>query len=219
MRIRKRKWVDGELAVCNYYIKNPEEYKGKWQESFKIKQPLYVELGCGKGNFISEFASRNTNVNIIAVDIKIDMVGIAKRKIEKVFKEKNIENIDNVKLVVKNIEQIEEIFSPEDNIEKLFINFCNPWPKPKHRKKRLTHTRQLEHYKTFLKKGSKIYFKTDDDNLFEDTLKYLLECNFKILKKTYDLHAENIKDNIITEHEQMFSEEGIKIKALVAILE
>ena len=120
-------------------------------------------------------------------------------------------------LVRYDIERINNIINLEDEVQRIYINFCNPWPKSKHKKKRLTHTRQLEHYKDFLKPGSEIYFKTDDDELFKDSLTYFTDSGFEILKKTYDLHNEDIFDgkNIVTEHEKMFSDEGIKIKALI----
>ena len=109
------------------------------------------------------------------------------------------------------------ILEAKDNIERIYINFCNPWPKGKHRKKRLTHTRQLERYKTFLADNGEIYFKTDDEPLFNSSLTYFAESGFEILAKTYDLHKEPIwENNIETEHEKMFSEQGIKIKALIA---
>ena len=112
------------------------------------------------------------------------------------------------------------IFDKNDGIERIYINFCNPWPRGKHHKKRLTHTRQLEKYKEFLKDGGKIYFKTDDDELFRDTLTYLKETGFETEKISYDLASENDfwngEENIETEHEKMFKEQGIKIKALIA---
>ena len=111
------------------------------------------------------------------------------------------------------------ILDKTDEIERIYINFCNPWPKGKHRKKRLTHTRQLEKYKTFLKEHGEIYFKTDDDDLFDSSIKYFEETGFKIERLTRDLHSNNIfENNIVTEHEIMFSEQGIKIKALIARL-
>ena len=107
--------------------------------------------------------------------------------------------------------------SKKDIVDRIYINFCNPWPKPKHRKKRLTHTKQLELYKEFLKPNGEIYFKTDDDGLFMDSLKYFEEAGFDILTKTLDLYTENIfENNIETEHEKMFTAEGKKIKALIA---
>ena len=144
-----------------------------------------------------------------------------KKKTNEVIKEKQADKeINNVYLTRFDIERIFEIAGKEDKIERIYINFCNPWPKAKHKKKRLTHTKQLEHYKEFLKSGSEIYFKTDDDGLFEDSLQYFKDCGFEIIKSTYNLHREDILDgkNIITEHEKMFSDEGIKIKALIAKL-
>mgnify|MGYP001109884744 FL=1 len=109
------------------------------------------------------------------------------------------------------------ILDKKDNIERIYINFCNPWPRGKHHKKRLTHTRQLEKYRTFLNDNGEIYFKTDDDQLFADTLNYLKDTKFEIEKYTYDLANENdFWNNIETEHERMFKEQGIKIKALIA---
>ena len=104
----------------------------------------------------------------------------------------------------------------EDTVDKIYINFCNPWPRGKHHKKRLTHPKQLELYKTFLKENGEIHFKTDDDNLFIDSLHYFEDTGFEIIWKTYDLHSENLDNNIITEHEEMFSKQGIKIKSLIA---
>ena len=144
------------------------------------------------------------------------MLGLAKRNVEKEYNEKNIEP-KNIVLTRFDIERILLMLDKNDKIERIYINFCNPWPKGKHRKKRLTHTRQLEKYREFLVDNGKIYFKTDDDDLFNSSLTYFEESGFKIEKKTYDLHSENIfEKNIETEHEKMFSEQGIKIKALIA---
>lgn len=142
--------------------------------------------------------------------------GYVRRKAEQEYEGKSV---DNLLIVAQNIEQILDIMDETDVIDRLYINFCNPWPRPKHKKKRLTHTKQLEKYKVFLKEGAAVYFKTDDDELFDDSIKYFEESGFEILDKTYDLHKEPIwENNIITEHENMFSEEGIKIKALIAKL-
>ena len=219
MRIRYKKWARPELEASKFYIDNPEELKGKWKEHFKNpNNPLYLELGCGKGQFISTLASENLDINYIAIDLVDAMLGLAKRNVEKVYAEKNLEP-DNILLTRFDIERILLILNKEDNSQRIYINFCNPWPKGKHRKKRLTHTRQLEKYKEFLSKNGEIYFKTDDDDLFNSTLNYLDESGFEVIKKTYDLHKEPIFEvNIETEHEKMFSEQGIKIKALIAKL-
>ena len=216
MRIRFKPWARPELEASKFYIDNPEEYKGKWRELFENKNnPLYIELGCGKGGFISQISVNNPDINFIAIDLVDAMLGLAKRKIEAEYQEKNRE-VDNVYLTRYDIERIPNVFNKEDEIERIYINFCNPWPRGKHHKKRLTHTRQLEKYKEFLKEGSNIYFKTDDDELFTDSLNYFKETGFEVEKVTYDLANEvNFWENIETEHEKMFKEQGIKIKAVI----
>ena len=217
MRIRYKKWARPELEASKFYIDNPEEYKGKWKTLYKNQeQPIYLELGCGKGQFIAKMASKYTENNYIAIDLVDAMLGLAKRNVEQVYQEKNIEP-DNVVLTRFDIERIPMILDKTDNIQRIYINFCNPWPKGKHRKKRLTHTRQLEKYKQFLAENGEVYFKTDDDDLFNSSLIYFEESGFEVVAKTYDLHKNPIfENNIETEHEKMFSEQGIKIKALIA---
>jgi tRNA (guanine-N7-)-methyltransferase len=219
LRIRYKKWARPELEASEFYEDNPEEWKGRWKEHFKNQyNSLYLELGCGKGQFISNLAVMHENINYLAIDLVDAMLGLAKRNIETVYKENNKEP-NNVLITRFDIERIDLILDKLDSVERIYINFCNPWPKGKHRKKRLTHTKQLEKYKKFLKPQSSIYFKTDDYDLFESSLGYFAESGFEILEKTYDLHEEPIfEENIETEHEKMFSEQGIKIKALIAKL-
>lgn len=215
MRNRKRKWVKGELESCEFFIKNPEEKKGEWKSSFKRVQPLHLELGCGKGSFIAELAKRHPEINYIAIDLIDDMLGLAKRNIERVYQEEQKE-IDNVLLTAWNIEQILQILEGE-TFDRIYINFCNPWPRPRHNKRRLTYTRQLEMYKKILSQNGEIYFKTDDTELYKASLCYFEEAGYKIINKTEDLHNFPIfKENIITEHEKMFTEQGIAIKAIIA---
>ena len=217
MRIRRKKWAVPELEASNIFVKDNSKYKGKIREIFNNDNPIYLELGCGRGLFAGQFGVSNKNVNIIAIDIKSDILGYAKRNIESLYKEKN-EETNNIALMAMNIEQILNIFTEKELIDRIYINFCNPWPKPRHNKRRLTHSKQLELYKNFLKSNGEIYFKTDDDNLFNSSLKYFEESGFKIEKCTYDLEKENIfRENYVTEHEQMYMEKGVKIKALIAV--
>ena len=189
MRIRRKKWAEKELQEAKFYIDKPEINKGKWNNYFKKEAPLYVELGCGKGLFISTLAVNNKNINFIAVDMIEAMLGLSKRNIEEAYQSKEPENLA---LIRANVELIDNVFGDGDKVDRIYINFCNPWPKAKHNKRRLTHTRQLEKYKTFLKEKGEIYFKTDDDELFEASLEYFKESNFKIKAITYDLHKEPI---------------------------
>lgn len=214
MRIRRKKWAREELDNSKFYIDKPEEFKGEWKNKFDKCNPLHIELGCGKGLFIATLASNHKEINYIAVDMIEAMLGLSKRNIEQAY---NLKNPENLYLIRANVEQIANVFDESDSVERIYINFCNPWPKKKHNKKRLTHTRQLELYKKFLKPDGEIYFKTDSDELFEASLEYFEQSGFDIITKTYDLHNESIfEENIVTEHEKMFSEEGIKIKALIA---
>ena len=214
MTIRTKKGPKEQLQKAEFYIDKPDAFKGTWKKKFKNDQPLHVELGCGKGSFIANLASKYRDINYIAVDMIEAMLGLSKRNIEKSY---NFTNPENLFLIRANVEQISNVFDSSDLVERIYINFCNPWPKKKHNKKRLTHTRQLNLYKSFLIPEGEVYFKTDSDELFEASLEYFKESGFEIITKTYDLHKENVfEENIETEHEKMFSEEGIKIKALIA---
>lgn len=235
MRIRFKPWAREELETSPFYIDNPQEYKNKWKTLFNNDYPIYVELGCGKGNFIAKlsYENREKNINYIAIDLVDSMLGIAKRNVEKEYgirttidKEEIEDEIEkqkvvkNLKLTRYDIELISNIFGNEDNIKRIYINFCNPWPRGKHHKKRLTHIRQLEQYKKFLAVDGYIFFKTDDDYLFQDSLSYFTQADFEIEKMSKDLSKENSfwlgEENIETEHERMFKKEGIKIKAIIA---
>ncbi len=214
MRMRRKPWARPELDSSDIYIKDPVSFRGRWQEAFAKEQPLVVELGCGKGGFISRKALMHPEQNFLALDIKSEMLALAKRNVEAAYGE---EPVDNVRLAAMNIELIYRYLSEEDVTEEIYINFCNPWPKSKHKKRRLTYPAQLNSYKTFLKKGGRIYFKTDDDGLFEDSLEYFRDTGFTLEFVSRDIYSDPMPENIATEHEKMFLDEGIKIKGLIAV--
>ena len=216
MRIRKKKWAMPELEVCPFFIQDPVQYRGKWSTAFAKEAPLYLELGCGKGGFAGQCAAENEDINLLAIDIKSDMLGVARRNIVKIYEEKGRE-INNLLLSAYNVEHIENIIAPEDKVERIYINFCNPWPRAKHNKRRHTYPIKLEKYKNFLVSGAEIRFKTDDLPLFQDSLAYFEKCGYEITYKTYDLHNSGFEGNILTEHEIMFSSEGIKINYCTAV--
>lgn len=217
MRIRRKKWARPELEACPYYIDNAEEMKGKWHEAFgDNSRPLYLELGCGKGVFAAQHALKYPDINIIAADIKADMLAVGRRTVENMFGAVERAH-DNIMLLRMNIVNISQLFAENDTVDRIYINFCNPWNRGKHNKRRLTHPRQLEQYKNILKPGGELRFKTDDDELFEDSVEYFKECGWEITYITRDLHAEDLPDNLITEHERMFASEGKKIKYLIAV--
>ena len=142
------------------------------------------------------------------------MLVLAKRKLEAAYAELD-ETPDNVRIAIQNIERMELAWNENDRADRIYINFCNPWPKKKHKKRRLTHTRQLLNYKKFLR--GELWFKTDDDELFEESFEYFAEAGYTIKYKTVDLHSESPYENFVTEHERMFTEEGKKIKFLIAV--
>lgn len=212
MRMRSKPWAKEELNESEIYIKEPEIYKGKWRENFaNSNNPIHLELGCGKGYFVKTAATQNPDINYIAVDLVDVILGVANRNIVEEFDGKEI---NNVALVRYDVEEIDKIFDKQDGIERIYINFCNPWPKPRHKKRRLTHIRQLEKYKSFLNEKGEIYFKTDDDELFRESLEYFKEAGFANIRITSDLENEpEFWNNIETEHEIKFKSQGIKIKA------
>lgn len=218
MRIRRKPWARPELAASPFFIDNPEALRGKWQQRFKApEKPLYLELGCGKGGFIAQTAFNEPDKNFLAVDIKSEMLGLAKRNAERIFAGGGRE-VDNLLLTAHNIEQIDNILSPEDKIEGIYINFCNPCPKKRDFKHRLTFWRQLERYKKFLLPNREIKIKTDSDILYEATLEYLEQCGFVITYKTFELPEDHEASRVKTEHETMFRSMGLPIHYIIAKL-
>ncbi len=216
MRIRTKPWVHGELAACSFFVADPAQYRGKWRDSFAKKYPLHIELGCGKGGFLSKISADNPEINYLGVDIKSEMLGLAKRKIEAEFATRDKTEY-NVKIMSHDIERIFLMLAPQDEIKRIYINFCNPWPKPRQHKKRLTHTRQLVKYNEFVADGCELHFKTDDDDLFYDTLSYIEQAGLTLKYKNDDISKTPIIGNIETEHEKMYLSRGKTIKHLVAV--
>ncbi len=217
MHIRRKPWARPELEACPYFYTTPTDHYGNWQKTFKKTQALHLELGCGRGRFIAEIASQHLTINYLAIDLIDAVLGPARRTIEATFASKNLP-VDNLKLMAWNIERIDQILSPQDKVERIYINFCNPWPRRRQHKKRLTHPRQLALYKHFLKANGEIHFKTDNDGLFSDSLNYLNESGFTIKKEITDLQAWPYLENIQTEHEKMYQQQGIAIKFLIATI-
>lgn len=215
MRIRKKDWARPELAACPYFIQNPQAQKGAWQKAFAEPQPLHLDLGCGKCVFLAEAAHAHRDINYMGIDISLDILGVGRRNIQGLYGE---EQPGNVVLLSYNIERLGELFAPEEKAQRLYINFCNPWPAARHHKRRLTHTRQLASYKNILAPGGEIWFKTDNDDLYLATKRYLQEAGFAIFFDSKDLHASGDPENVLTEHEVMFTAQGIPTKALRARL-
>ncbi len=210
MRLRtKPKALDTMIKNQHIVIFKPEELKGKWNQYFGNNYPIHVELGTGKGQFIAGNAKRNPETNYIGIDSKNEVLYMALKKALK-------ERITNIRLLPFNIENINEVFY-KDEIDRLFINFPDPWPKARHAKRRLTNIRFLEKYKNFLKDNSQIILKTDNKPFFDYSKEEFGLAGINIINITYDLANEKDSENIPTEYEQKFMEEGIKINRLKSI--
>ena len=208
MRLRK---IKGAHDLLDKYegivVANPTNYKGKWNQVFGNDNPIHIEIGCGKGQFVFNMAKNYPNINFIAIE-KYDSVLI--RALEK-FVDKEF---DNVKLVLFDAFELVNLFDYE--IDTLYLNFSDPWPKVKHSKRRLTHNNFLNKYKNIVKKD--IIFKTDNLELFNYSLESITDFGMHITSKTNDLHKKEVS-NIMTEFEEKFSSLGIKINRLVARFE
>ena len=219
MRMRHKKWSMPELLGSGYYVEEPEALRGKWKEAFARSQPLHLELGCGKGVFTAAIAASHPEINYLAIDISPDVLGVAKRNIDKEMEAAG-RRPENILLAIYDIERIDKILAPGDQVDRIYINFCNPWPKAKHHKRRLTHPRQLKLYQAFLKRGASVYFKTDDDGLYLSSRGYFLSENFELEIDEKNLHLAGLSEdvcNFTTEHELMFSRQGVPIKFLKAV--
>lgn len=218
MRLRRKPWARPELEACPFYVQRPAERRGHWHEAFSVRQPLYLELGCGKGGFIAQTAPAHPACNFIAIDIKSEVLALAKRKLEQAYAAAGLAP-DNIRILNFEISLISQLLSPDDTVDGIFINFPNPWPKSKHQKRRLTHPRQLEQYQAFLKPGGTLRVKTDDAALYGDSLDYLEHCGFNIARACCDLYADGVPDGaVLTEHEAMFISQGLPIHLIEAYL-
>ncbi|KMT21077.1 tRNA (guanosine(46)-N7)-methyltransferase TrmB [Clostridium cylindrosporum] len=215
MRLRKKWWARPELEETKFVITNPRDFKGKWNKEFNNDKPIYLELGCGKGRFISRSAAKDREVNYIGVDLKDEVLISAKRTVETEFEEQGISKDEmHVRLIPMDISFIDEVFD-ENEVDRIHLNFSTPWPKSKHNKRRLSHPRFLEKYKKFLKKGSEIWLKTDNEEFFNDSVEYFKECGFTLEYVTYDLHTSDFEGNIVTEYEEKFSNMDMNIMLLI----
>lgn len=208
MRLRRKPWVDEAIHEFDDFVISRgqilgEEKKGKWSEIFGRTAPLYAELGMGKGDFMAGIAEKYHNSNFIGIEAQQDVLYIAAKKIR-------AKELTNTRLLVFDITNIENIFA-EHELDGIYLNFSDPWPKRRHAKRRLTHRNYLQKYQKLLKKSGEIHFKTDNRNLFDFSIEEISALNMEILDISYDLHAENRPDNIMTEYEKKFSEKGEKI--------
>lgn len=207
MRLRKKWWARPEMEQSPLFVCQPNLNKGKWNRVFGNDNDIHLELGCGRGKFIIQKALLNPDTNYIAIDLKDEVLVYVVRKAEE-------NKLKNIRIAALNIQFIEDMFD-ENEISKIYINFCNPWPKDRHKKRRLTHTRFLTEYKKFIKPNTEIWFKTDDRELFDESQEYFKESGFTLEYLTYDLHNSDFLENIMTEYESKFTSLGMKTMFLI----
>ncbi len=214
MRMRRKPWTEPLIEACPFYVDSPAKQRGHWRELFPSNAPMFLEIGCGKGVATVKMAHENPNINLIAVDEVRHVLAVS---IKNAMAEYKSDSVDNLRFTAIDATSIFDTFSPEDKIERIIINFCNPWnEKAKHHKRRLTHPRQLMQYRDFLMPGGQIFFKTDDTALFTASKRYLTQFGFKISYLTDDLHASGYQPNYISEHEALYSSQGVPIHFLIA---
>ncbi len=213
MRIRKKKWALPELLSCGFYIENPLDIKNNIKDCFEDPTlPLEMEFGCGRGRFIYQMAKLHPEKNFLAVDIKNDILGSAKREIETNYQK----NPPNIRLMAYDLTRLPMLWSGETLTNRIYLNFSNPWPKVRHKKRALTHERQLINYKEFLAPGGEVIFKTDDDFFFEESIESFNIAGYEITFLTHDLSSHPDIISPKTEHQEEFEERGIKTKYLIA---
>ena len=204
MRLRKKPWIGAALEeYSDFVIKPTDGLKGKWNEVFPRPAPLHVELGGGKGRFLTTMATANPGLNFVGIEAKQDVLYIAAKKVR-------AEQISNIRLLVFNVNQLLELFA-EAEIDQLYINFCDPWPKERHAKRRLTHKRFLDSYRQVIRPGGKLIFKTDNVPLFTFSLEEFTANGLTPEQVTFDLHGSECAGNVMTEYEAKFSALGMKI--------
>jgi len=208
MRLRKVKNAQSIIDESQYIIKKPEIYKGNFKDIFKNDNPIYIEIGMGKGNFIIENSLKYTDINFIGIE-KFDSVMVrAVQKLEEY-------NIPNLKLIKMDALDIDSIFYKE--VSCIFLNFSDPWPKKRHTNRRLTSNPFLKKYDFIFKGTNKIVMKTDNRHLFEYSISSLTNHGYKINDVSLDLHSDNRLDNIETEYEKKFVSKGMVIYYMEAI--
>ena len=208
MRLKNIKGASEKILEGKYFISNPKDYRGKWNKLFNNNNPIYIEIGMGKGNFIIKNAIANPNINYIGIEMYDSVI---LRAVEKT----NELELNNLYLIRMDARLIEEVFDKE--IDLIYLNFSDPWPKARHAKRRLTSREFLARYDQILVQDGKVEFKTDNKELFEFSLEEVEEAGWNLEASTFDLHhnEEMVQGNVMTEYEEKFSSMGNPICKMV----
>jgi tRNA (guanine-N7-)-methyltransferase len=209
MRLRNVRGAREALQESDFTVNEPTEYRGKWLELFENNNPLHIEIGTGKGRFLMTLAEQNPDINYVGIE-KFSSVLI--RAIEK-QRELALPNLYFIRMDAENIE---EVFA-EGEVDRIYLNFSDPWPKDRHAKRRLTSKQFFARYDKILDKNGRVEFKTDNRDLFDFSVESVKEAGWNLSAVTYDLHNSDMNEgNIMTEYEIKFSEMGNPIHKLIA---
>jgi tRNA (guanine-N7-)-methyltransferase len=204
MRQRNKPWAKDRMnEYPQYVIANPELHRGKWSEVFEENQPLHIEIGTGKGRFITGMAKANPDINYIGIELAESIIVCALDKLIE-------EELPNLKLLNVNAAELEKYFAKGD-VDRVYLNFSDPWPKVRHEKRRLTFDSFLRVYENILVDEGEIHFKTDNQGLFEYSLTSFSKYGLLLTYVSLDLHQSDFEGNIMTEYEEKFSNKGSRI--------
>lgn len=201
MRVRNKPWAKDRIEENPQYVAtNPTEWHGKWQQRFEKNQPLHIEVGTGKGRFITEMAKAHPDINYIGIELQMNVLVMALDKLLE-------EQLPNLQLILIDGQHLTEMFD-EGEVSQVYLNFSDPWPKTRHAKRRLTHENFLKLYEHILKPNGEIHFKTDNRGLFEYSLASFSQYGLILNQVWLDLHQSSFEGNIMTEYEEKFSKKG-----------
>lgn len=211
MRLRKIKGADEAVAASPYVIQHNEQAPLPWKFLFKNEHPLHIEIGMGKGRFLMELAKANPQINYIGIERYTSVLIKAIHKME-------AEPLPNLYFLCMDAASLEQYFAPGD-VERIYLNFSDPWPKDRHARRRLTSAVYLKHYDAVLSPQGQLEFKTDNEALFDFSLESIKASGWKLLGCSRDLHRDSDMNqgNIMTEYEEKFSAQGNPIYKLIAV--
>lgn len=208
MRLRNVKGAREAMIESEYTVNNPEELKGAWRKHFGNDNPIHLEIGTGKGRFLTTLATNNPEINYVGIEKYSSVLIRALEKQEEL-------KLSNLIFIRMDAENVTDIFDTEE-VDKIYLNFSDPWPKDRHAKRRLTSRQFLGRYNQFLKKDGVVEFKTDNRDLFDFSVEESKEAGWNMKAITYDLHNSEMNEgNVMTEYEIRFSSEGVPINKMI----
>lgn len=215
MRLRNIPGAKDAIENSKYVVHDVKEKKGKWTEVFGNENPVYVEVGMGKGRFIMDMAALYPDINFIGIEMYDSVLLRALQKMEE--KENSGQILKNLFFIRMDARELPLVFA-KGEVKKIYLNFSDPWPKERHAKRRLTSRQFLQRYEQILPQEGVIEFKTDNRELFEFSLEEVKEADWELLDYTFDLHHDDKmnKGNVMTEYEEKFSSQGNPIHKLIA---